>query len=194
MLSDTIVELLSQQHHSLADLQQQTQVSMPTLRRAVQDLVDNRWISTVGQSATSRGRPAMLYGLDDSTHCIVGVHLQLPGLRLVTVDLPGNVLDEINIDHYDTLSPEDVLLEIAEYVQSIEQTLPHRNLLGIGIAAPGFTDPQSGEIISIGRVPTWQNFPIQARITATLGLPTFIANDIDCLFGNCRSSPCADFD
>ncbi|MEZ4635554.1 MAG: hypothetical protein R2856_11410 [Caldilineaceae bacterium] len=33
---------------SLADLQQATQVSLPTLRRAVQDLSDAQWIRVVG--------------------------------------------------------------------------------------------------------------------------------------------------
>ncbi|MEZ4555504.1 MAG: hypothetical protein R2854_03470 [Caldilineaceae bacterium] len=64
---------------SLADLQQATQVSLPTLRRAVQDLTDARWIRVVGQAEANGGRPAMLFGADTTRFLLVGVHLQLPG-------------------------------------------------------------------------------------------------------------------
>ena len=181
MLSNTIIELLSRNELSLADLQLQTRVSMPTLRRAVQELVDHDWIAMVGQSTTPRGRPAMLFGLDDTTHLILGVHLRVPELRLVAANLHGEVLDEKTINSYDELTPDHVIQEIVEYTQHVEQQFPPRRILGMGIAAPGFTDPDTGEIISVSRAPTWQKFPIRTRIMASLGLPVVIANDIDCM-------------
>ncbi|MEZ4719331.1 MAG: helix-turn-helix domain-containing protein [Caldilineaceae bacterium] len=57
---------------SLADLQQATQVSLPTLRRAVQDLTDARWIRVVGQAEANGGRPAMLFGADTTRFLLVG--------------------------------------------------------------------------------------------------------------------------
>jgi predicted NBD/HSP70 family sugar kinase len=181
MLSRTIIELLSRNPMSQASLQDVTQVSLPTLRRAIQQLVESQWIMTVGQSATTGGRPAMLYGLNPQFHAIIGVHLQLPGMNLFVVDLTGTLLHEVHVNSNHPLSPEEVISEITNYVSQFDRQFPERRLLGVGIAAPGYIDPQLGEIISIGRVEGWQNFPISSRITATTGLPAAIVNDIDCM-------------
>jgi predicted NBD/HSP70 family sugar kinase len=177
----TIIKHLRTTPLSLAELQTLTQVSLPTLRKAVQDLIDAQWIRVVGQAQTAGGRPAMLYGLDDRLHITVGVHLQLPGMRLIASDLTGAVLDEYVIIHTEAPRPDDAVQSIAEYVAHVRQALPQRNILGIGIATPGFIDPESGDIISIVRVPGWHNFPICARLQALLNIPARIANDVDCM-------------
>ncbi|MBK8019915.1 MAG: winged helix-turn-helix transcriptional regulator [Chloroflexi bacterium] len=73
-----ILKILRTRPMSLADLQQATQVSLPTLRKAVQDLVDAQWIRIVGQAGANGGRPPNMFGLDDSHYVLIGVHLQLP--------------------------------------------------------------------------------------------------------------------
>ncbi|MBI1299086.1 ROK family protein [bacterium] len=166
---------------SLADLQQATQVSLPTLRRAVQDLSDAQWIRVVGQAEANGGRPAMLFGADSRRFVIVGVHLQLPGMRLITADLTGDVLDEEKRFDRVTPTPEESILAVVDYVERMRLSFPERVVLGIGIASPGFTERVSGDIISIGRVPTWENFAICRRLQAILNLPVQIANDVDCM-------------
>lgn len=177
----TIIKHLRVSPLSLAELQLLTQVSLPTLRKAVQELIEAQWVRVVGQAQTAGGRPAMLYGLDDRLHITVGVHLQLPGMRLIASDLTGAVLDEYVILHAEVPRPDDAVQSIAEYVAHVRQALPRRNILGVGIATPGFIDPETGDIISIVRVPGWHNFPICARLQAMLNLPARIANDVDCM-------------
>jgi predicted NBD/HSP70 family sugar kinase len=181
----SIVRLLSLEAMSLAELQEAINLSMPTLRRAVQELTDAGWVRTVGRSGTTGGRPAMLLGLNESKYVIIGVHIQLPGLCLVTVDLNGNILDEYLAPNNRQLLPNEVVREISDYVYHIRQTLPDRLILGIGVAAPGYIDPASGDIISIERVPTWRNFQLKTQLEANLNLPTVIENDIDCMAFEC---------
>jgi predicted NBD/HSP70 family sugar kinase len=166
---------------SLADLQPVAQVSLPTLRKAVQELSDTRWIRVVGQSEANGGRPAMLFGLDDTHYVILGVHLQLPGMRMILSDLTGTMLDESETFHKALPHPDEVVQTIAEYAAAARERYSDREILGVGIAAPGFTDPVSGDIISIGRVSGWQNFPICQRLDTMLGVPVKIANDVDCM-------------
>ena len=180
-LSRQIIEILTHGPLSLANLQVTTQVSMPTLRRAVHELLEGNWLSTTEQTTTSRGRPAMLFGLDQQTHLIIGAHLQLPGLRLVTVNLTGQVLDEASVNGQESLCPDVVIQEIAQYTSRARQAFRGRQILGTGIASPGFTDLQTGEIISIGRVAGWQNFPMRSRIRAAVGLEATLVNDVDCM-------------
>lgn len=180
-LQRTIVKHLLNGPTSLADLQLATQVSMPTLRRAVQELTDARWIRVVGQAEANGGRPAMLFGIDDSCFALVGVHLQLPGLRLILSDLTGQVLDETELFDNHVPTPGECVQAVAEYVIQMRATFPQRHLLGVGVATPGFIDLETDDILSIGRVPTWGSFPMRRRLQAAVNLPVYIANDVDCM-------------
>lgn len=181
LLHTTIIKNLQAKPMSLAELHPLTNVSLPTLRKAIQELTDNNWIRVVGQAEANGGRPAMLYGFDDSYYMLLGVHIQLPGLRLIVSDLAGNVLDENERFQREAVSPHLVMQAIIDYAHDVQSRLHDRKLLGIGIAAPGFTDPETGNIISIGRVQGWENLPICQQLSSQLQVPVQIANDIDCM-------------
>lgn len=176
-----ILKQLRQLPRSLADLQLDAQVSLPTLRKAVQDLTEARWIRIVGQAETNSGRPPNIYGLDNGYYVIIGVHLQLPGIHMITTNLNGDVLHEKRFFHETASLPNNVLAAVTDYVSEVRAALPDRLVLGVGIASPGFIDPPSGDILMIGRVPGWENFPICSRLRSLLKLPIRIANDIDCM-------------
>lgn len=166
---------------SLADLQSMTEVSLPTLRKAVQELSESQWIRVIGQSEPKGGRPAMLFGLDESVYMTIGIHLQLPGMRLIASDLQGNVINAEEAFSNHVPLPEETLNHIITYTEKLRRHFPDRKILGIGIASPGFTDPHTGDILSVGRVEGWQNFPMCHALRTMLDVPVHIANDIDCM-------------
>ncbi len=180
-LHPQILKTLLQQQASIADLQENTQVSLPTLRKALQELTDERWIRIVGQADTNGGRPAMLFGLDDSHFLLIGLHLQLPGVRLVTADLAGNVVHIEEAYAGKVPRPDQVIQLVTRYFATIQAEFPDREVIGVGVATPGFTHQTTGDIISIGRVKGWQNVPICQRLTEALVIPVHIANDVDCM-------------
>jgi len=180
-LQQTIVRNLLKFPMSLADMQIATQVSLPTLNRAIKALSESHWIHIVGQAEANGGRPATLYGIDDRCFLIIGLHLQLPGIRLIATNLNGET-QHISQEFQNIVpSPTEAIAAIGDYIQRIRAEFPSRQILGIGIAAPGFIDLTSGDIISIGRVPLWVNFPICSQLKASTGVPVQIANDIDCM-------------
>ena len=166
---------------TLAQLTEASQVSLPTLRRAMKDLADSRWVDLTGESHTTGGRPAALYGLDDSSYLIISVHFQLPGMRLGAVTLANHVIDDRCVSEHSLLQPADAISEVMSYIQECHERYPERPILGIGVATPGFTDPVSGEILAIGREAAWQNFPLKRRLETSLGLPVIVRNDVDCM-------------
>lgn len=123
----------------------------------------------------------MLFGLDESYYAVLGVQLQLPSIRMILCTVGGRVLDDQAVFQGMMPAPEEVVQTIADYATNVQSRFADRQLLGVGIASPGFTDPATGDIISIGRVANWEDFPICRRIEATLGLPVTIANDVDCM-------------
>jgi predicted NBD/HSP70 family sugar kinase len=180
-LKSKIVSLLSEETRTSADLKAMTQVSLPTLRQAIQELSDTGWVSPVGRSSSTGGRPATLFGLDGETHLIIGIHLEIPTLNMVTSNLNGDIVDRVHLADQETLLPEDALSKIVDYVNQIGSGYPKRRLLGIGLAMPGFIDPSTGIVLYSIRAPQWQNFPLKTRLENKLGLPVTIENDVDCM-------------
>jgi predicted NBD/HSP70 family sugar kinase len=180
-LYTTIVKHLRDTPMSLAELQAALPVSPPTLRKVVQDLADDRWVRVVGRANTNGGRPAMLFGIDNDYYLLLGIQLQLPGMRLIACDLSGRVIDESTAFQNETPRPDQVIQTVTDYVQAIRNRFTGRELLGIGLASPGFTDPVTGDIITINRVLGWHNVPICNHLSTLAGLPVKIANDVDCM-------------
>jgi N-acetylglucosamine repressor len=166
---------------SLAEIQSATQASLPTVRRAVKELTENHWLRVIGQAETTGGRPAMLFGIDERYFVVVGLQLQLPGIRLIVTDLFGRILEKT--DYFQEMVPEpsEVTRAVTEFVVNYRAAHPQRQILGIGIAAPGFIDLDTGDIITIGRVSGWDNFPICQHLSAATGIAVQIANDVDCM-------------
>jgi predicted NBD/HSP70 family sugar kinase len=176
----SILTHLRGQAASLADLAAATGASLPTVRRAVQDLVATRWIRPVGREEATGGRPATLFGLDDRVHTVIGVHLAHPGMRMVATDLTGRIVASEVPDFYD-LDPDAVHAAVRAFVKRLREDLPERRPLGVAVATPGYVDPTTGTVITIGRVPHWNNLPIRARLEEATGLPVEVGNDMDAL-------------
>jgi len=177
----SIVTHLLARPMSLAELGAATGVSLPTLRRAVYDLVEARWLRIVGRAQATGGRPANLFGIDPTRHVLIGVHLEHPGMRLVAADLTGEVLDERVPEGVESLEPDAVHAIVLDYLASLRVRLAGRALLGLGLASPGFIDPQSGAVLTIGRVPNWNHLPLAQRLGDASGLPVTIGNDVDAM-------------
>ena len=180
-LHHIVVRHLLKKPMSISDLQLSTQVSLPTLNKVLRDLTEARWVCAAGFAEANGGRPATLFGIDDSYFMILGCHFQLPGIRLVASSLTGQILDEAKTFHDVVPQPDEAIDTVMACFTKYQDAFPERLILGMGIAAPGFIDLNTGDIVSIGRVPSWKNLPICQRLRAATEVPVIIANDVDCM-------------
>lgn len=180
-LKSSILTLLRQEPLSIASLSDATDVSLPTLRHAIEELIDAHWVRPVGRIPRTGGRPATLYGLDDRAYLILGVHLELPGIHFALTNPAGEIINHQHLLGETDIRPNGVVRLIVDHVNRLKTQYAERQLLGLGIATPGYVDPSSGAILSIGRAPQWQAFPLKARLEADVGLPVIVENDIDCM-------------
>jgi predicted NBD/HSP70 family sugar kinase len=180
-IQSTIINHILKSPKSLSEIKEITQASLPTVRRAIKDLSESNWIRVVGQAEANGGRPAMLFGIDNQHYIVIGLHLQLPGIRLVAANLTGDVLKTKEFFQEIVPEPSLVVQTVLDFVSKIESDYPKCMILGVGIASPGFIDLSTGDIIAIGRVPSWVNFPICRHLSEMIHLPVRIANDVDCM-------------
>ncbi|MEE9199714.1 MAG: ROK family protein [Dehalococcoidia bacterium] len=53
------------------------------------------------------------------------------------------------------------------------------SILGVGVAAAGPTDPNTGVVLQAPNLPGWQDVPVAQLLESRLGLPTYVDNDAD---------------
>lgn len=180
-LKGVILDSLGKTPMTLADLHTSAKVSLPTMRRALNELMEAGWVTIVGRNPSTGGRPAKLFGLNGASHMIIGVDVEIPAVNLVLVEINGNVIDQRCLSIYDDPLPDNAVDIITRYVDEIRARYPERNLLGIGMAAPGYVDPSTGEILFVGRLPRWRNYPMKSRLETHLNLPVIMENATDCM-------------
>jgi glucokinase len=180
-LKASIIDLLQQENLTQAGLQERTGASLPTLRRALQSLTEERWISARGKNGATGGRPAVLYGLDASSHLIVGAHIESPAVNMVAVGLDGLIVAQRQHLLTSPLLPNEAVAVLADFVADMRSTFPARRLLGMGLATIGYVDAATGTILYVARAPGWENFPMKAQLEDQLDLPVFMENETDCL-------------
>jgi N-acetylglucosamine repressor len=180
-LKASIINLLQQESLSQAGLQEQTGASLPTLRRAIQALTEESWISALGKTGATGGRPAVLYGVDANSHLIVGAHVESPAVNMVAVGLDGKTVEERQHIITSDLPPGEAIKVLTGFVADLRQTFPHRRLLGLGLATIGYVDAATGTILYVARAPGWENYPMKTQLEDRLSLPVFMENETDCL-------------
>lgn len=71
----------------------------------------------------------------------------------------------------------------AEIMQSLFQVIRRvmsEEVVGIGIGMPGFMDAESGEILLINNIPSFNGFSVKKAVADEFKLPVFQSNDANC--------------
>jgi glucokinase len=71
---------------------------------------------------------------------------------------------------------EEIMESLAE---AIDQVLTDE-VLGIGIGMPGFMNVETGEILQINNIPSFNGFAIKPKVEKRFNLPAFQNNDANC--------------
>jgi glucokinase len=106
---------------------------------------------------------------------VIAVDLGGTQIRVALCDARGNILNR-------TAQPADAVEGVeavfARIVASIRATASDwSNVRGIGLGAPGTTDPWRGIIFEAPNLPGLMDFPMKARLEKELGVPASVGND-----------------
>ena len=124
------------------------------------------------------GRETFRSGKDQ--RLVVGVDIGGSNLRVALADIQGNVLGKWSTSTKATSSPEMVIAQIEEGVDSLleQSNSSRRSLLGIAAGVPGVTDPKAGVVLVTSYLKGWKNAPFQHLLESALGVPAAVENDV----------------
>ncbi|MGW7262930.1 ROK family protein [Streptomyces sp. NPDC054842] len=138
------------------------------------------------------GRPHVPVDLDDSRFVVGGVHVAVPYTTVALLDLRGRVVAERRLRHRGT-APDRVLADAADGLDALLAAAPGRTALGVGVAAGGWVDRDSGTIVEHPLL-GWRDIAVREAVGARTGLPVHVDGharalvNAERLFGRARGS------
>ncbi|MFF1605369.1 ROK family protein [Streptomyces mirabilis] len=139
------------------------------------------------------GRPHVPVHLDDSRFVVGGVHVAVPYTTVALLDLRGRVVTEQRLAHDDGTEPDRVLANAAAGLAALLTDHPGRTPLGVGVAAGGWVDRDSGTIVEHALL-GWHDVDVRGALGTRSGLPVHVDGHAralvngERLFGRARGS------
>lgn len=165
---------------SRTDIQRSLKLTMPTVSKILDELVERGWVTEVGVGESRLGRPPRILEINPRPTVAIGIHLGLLYVRIVCVNLLGEVLHECEM-------PADEVRDTEQLLAYIEQALtrfnvPMDGLMGIGLAAPGSRNPHPAlpqRAREIDQHPNhhWHHLGLESAAVARFGVPVWMDND-----------------
>lgn len=161
---------------SRSELSDSVSVSRATVSGIVADLLAIGLLEEVGVGESTGGRRPIKLCYRPESRKVVGVVLFNEQVQAALTDLEGSLLNYLEIPLHGK-SPEDMLTTMKEAAEKILEGIPHQEVLGIGVGAPGIVNFENG-VIEISVSKGWLKGGIQVRsyMEEALGFPVYVAN------------------
>ncbi|MGN8069185.1 ROK family protein [Mucilaginibacter sp. SG564] len=161
---------------SCAELSELFDKSIPSIAKAVNELMDEGFVVEDGYAPSSGGRRPLMYSVKANTMYILAIALDQLTARIQLFDLLNNAVADMVTFELKLLNNPDALgkltAEINNYIKG--SRVAKEKIAGIGIGMPGFINVTEGinyTYLDAG------GESLTAYLTAKTGITTYIDND-----------------
>ncbi|HMD90153.1 MAG TPA: ROK family transcriptional regulator [Anaerolineaceae bacterium] len=154
-------------------------VSLPTVMRIVDELIQDGFVRSQGNTEWSGGRRRPLLEFNEDGHVVLGVDLGGTKIYGALSNLGGCVIDELTVDRHGTQGDE-CYEKLTAFIDTLlaSPKLEGRPVRGIGVGAPGVTIHEEG-IVKWSYALKWKDFPLKAKLAERYHLPITVDNDVN---------------
>lgn len=164
-----------------AELAQVTGMARSTVASRVDTLLQLGYVSPVGDSTSTGGRPPSLFALNPDARVVIGADLGATHARAVLANLAGEVKAEF-WEHLPIADgPEKVVGWLAQTIGRLleEAGCTASDLAAIGVGLPGPVEFQTGRPVSPPIMPGWDGYDLPARLHQNYDVPVLVDNDVN---------------
>jgi glucokinase-like ROK family protein len=163
-----------------SQIARQLNMSLPTVMRIVDDLMEEDLVRLHGMGESTGGRPSSLLEFNGDAYAVVGVDLGGTKMFGTVADLSGTIQHELYIPHQDDNGPHDYLEQLCEFIEMLLDAPrpPGQRIRGIGVGVPGFTLVPEG-VVSWAPSLGWRDLPLQEILSERFDMPVFVENDVN---------------
>lgn len=143
-----IINLLatSASEMTIPEICRRIHLSIPTGTKLINELIENRVITTTGKKETGNGRKPIMYSLNPNSLYSVGVEVLMRRISIGIVDLRFNTVFYKRDKNFRIRDSEECLEYVKDFIHdSIEEAgIEASRILGIGIGLTGRVNIQTG--------------------------------------------------
>lgn len=164
---------------SRSTIAERLDVSLPTVMRIVDELIEEGFVKLQGGTEWSGGRRRPLLEFDAKGHLVIGVDMGGTKIFGALSDLGGTILDEVNNTQHGSTG-EDSFNRLTDLIDRLlaSPKLDGRKVHGIGVGAPGITLHNEG-IVTWAATLHWKDFPLKTRLMERYPHPITVDNDVN---------------
>ncbi len=165
---------------SRAMLAKETGLNPATVTHIVRELVQLGLIEDAGSQGSNGGRPGTLLRIRGQAGYIISIQLDRLYIKGMLTNL--SMEEKVQEQVISAAPHHPVDINLALLVQLIQSLITRsedsqKQILGIGICAPGPLDAAHGVLLGPPNFPGWPEMPLVQIITEKFGYPTFLEQD-----------------
>ncbi len=131
---------------TLSELTKELHISVPTVTKLVQELVDENIVTDLGKVETPGGRRPNIFGLANSAIYFAGVSVGRDNMYFLITDLQNNIIVEKADTTFELLDRPQCLERICANIEDFIETcgIDRGKILGLGVCMTGRVNPATG--------------------------------------------------
>lgn len=154
-----------------------TKLSLPTVNKIVEVLVQEDQIVAAGLEGSSSGRKAQLYKINANQGYVAAIYVK-DNLYICGISTFTGEIIERNTYVYDEKQTISRFEDLLRVIELLTEKVGRDKLKAIGIGVPGAVDVND-TVYSIPTIPEWESFPMREEIEKRYDIPVFVENDIN---------------
>ncbi len=165
------------------ELAETTDLSTPTVAKALSGLVSRELVNEKGRRDIPTGRKPITYGLNTNSFYGLGVDLEIPDLRIALYDLSRRKIASkgtyVDVGDLRDRPVSHLTNKLDHELQGLiyHEGLDENSIVGAGIAASGVV--QEGSFRPFSRFESPSDIDLKEPLEDKLGFPTSFGNDVD---------------
>lgn len=161
---------------TLSELTRELHISVPTMTKLVQELVDDHIVIDLGKVETPGGRRPNVFGLANSAIYFAGINVSRDNMTFVITDLQNNIIKEYTDENFELVDRPQCLERICQSIETFiaESGVDRDKILGVGVSIVGRVNPETGR--SYKYFTSWEE-PLRDIISSRIGIRVMLEND-----------------
>lgn len=161
---------------TLSELTKELHISIPTITKLVQELVQENIVTDLGKVETPGGRRPNVFGLASSAIYFAGVNIGRDNMSFLITDLHNNIVKEELLTDFELQDRPQCLEKICSNIAHFIDTcgVERAKILGAGVSVSGRVNPTTGRSY---RYFTSSEQSLRDMIEQRIGIRVLLEND-----------------
>jgi glucokinase-like ROK family protein len=138
------------------------------------------FVDVVGLAASRGGRRSQMIALSDRIR-FLGIDIGATSIDVAVTDGELHLLGHLSEPADVSEGPNSVLDQALDLVGKVRAGLPGAmdEIHGVGVGVPGPVSQGQGALVEPPIMPGWSHFPVRDMLSAALGAPVMVDNDVN---------------